>query len=148
MKRTLTLLASAALAVTPALGGLDAGAAPKPKKTTRTVTFDYTLFSAATVSVAASTSLNNCGLPGQCFEIDTVKGEKTLALSASDASGQAVGFQVFVDDVYDSVVTFCGSGTVKVSPKSGHLVSVRAAVSDLCAGVPTEGTFSATITNT
>ncbi|MDP3714371.1 MAG: hypothetical protein Q8R60_18015 [Mycobacteriales bacterium] len=145
MKRSLALLAAVAVVATP----LAASAAPKPpKKTTRTVTFDYTAFTAGTVSVAASFSLNNCDLPGQCFDFDTVKGEKTVKLSAVDATGLPVAMQVFTNDDYaGNVVTYCGTGTLKVSAKSANLVSVRMTLSDTCAGLPTEGTVTGTITN-
>jgi hypothetical protein len=147
VKRSLALLAAVAVVATP----LAASAAPAPKapkKTTRTVTFDYTAFTAGSVSVAASFSLNNCDLPGQCFDFDTVKGEKTVKLSAVDGTGQPVAMQVFTNDDYaGNVVTFCGTGTLKVSAKSANLVSVRMTPSDTCAGLPTEGTVTGTITN-
>ena len=147
MKRSLALLAAVAVVATP----LAASAAPAPKapkKTTRTVTFDYTGFSAAAVSLGASFSLNNCDLPGQCFDFDTVKGEKNLKVSAADATGQPVGMQIWLNDDYEGgVAYYCGTATLKISPKAANLVSVRMTPLDSCAGLPTEGTVTGTITN-
>lgn len=145
MKRSLALLAAVAVVATP----LAASAAPKaPKKTTRTVTFDYTGFTAGAVSLGASFSLNNCSLPGQCIDFDTVKGEKNVKVAATDASGRPVGMQVWFNDDYEGTVAYyCGTAALKVSPKSANLVSIRMTPLDSCAGLPTEGTVTGTITN-
>jgi hypothetical protein len=145
MKRSLALVAAVAVVATPVV----AQAAPKaPKKTTRTVSVDYSGFSSAAVNGAGSFySDASCGTT-QCADFDTVKGEKLVKVEATDASGRPVGLQVWVDGGYNPGVTYhCGSTTVKVSPKSGHVVSVRPTLLESCAGVPTEGTIKATITN-
>ncbi|HVE73466.1 MAG TPA: hypothetical protein VNA30_00010 [Mycobacteriales bacterium] len=146
MKRKLAILTAAALVATP----LAANAAPPkkpaaPKKTTRTVTFDYT---GATLVSAGVTSggLDACGLP-MCFELDTVKGEKSVAVSAKDTTGTPTGIQVWIDDDYDTVTTHCGSAAITVSPKSAHVVSIRPAIAPACAAVATKGVLTAVVKN-
>lgn len=145
MKRTLALLAAAAVVATP----LVSEAAPKtPKKSTRTVSFDYSGFSAGAISLGASFSLNNCNVPDQCMDFDTVKGEKNVKIAATDATGRPVGMQVWLDGDYQgSVAYYCGAASIKVGPKAAHVVSVRMTPIDNCQGLPTEGTVKATITN-
>lgn len=137
MKRTALIAAAALVAVTPAL----AHAAPKG---VRTVTATYTGFQ-GTSNPAFSLNLNCSGGVGDCFDFSTVKGEKTVVISAKDNSGMPVGLQVFTDDDFQSVQAYCGTATINVSPKSPTPVSVRPVVTESCAGVPTEGTLTALI---
>ena len=142
MKRSLALLAAAAVVATP----LAAQAAPAkaPKKSTRVITFDYTVVR----GVAGTVVLNGCEqVPGGCMEFFTEKGEKSIAFSVEDATGQPVAIDVFPDGDYVSNTGLCGKGTYKVSPKRSVGISVRPVASPDCQGVPTTGTITATITN-
>jgi hypothetical protein len=140
MQRTLLVLTTAAVALSP----LAASAAPV-KTTKRTVTFDYTGFTAVGTSGASLNYDGPCAAVDACWDFSTNKGEKTLEIKGSDAS---VGFQVWVDDDYEgTVASFCGAGKVTVSAKAAHAVSVRPLLSD-CGGVPTSGTLTAVITGT
>ena len=142
MKRIAVLTAAALLAATPVL----AEAAPA-KASKRTLTKTYQGFVGAGTP-AASTALTACPANDACWEFPTVKGEKTVALSAKDDSGRPVAFQVYVDDDYEGTVqTFCGTGSVVVSPKRATPVSVRMSLSEACQGVPTQGALTAVITN-
>lgn len=137
MKRTALVATLALVAVSPAV----AHAAPKPAK--RTVTLDYT--GALGASVAGASFNSNCsGGIGDCMELTTVKGEKSITLTAADATGQQVGIQVFTDGDFNTVQLLCGTGTVTVNPKSATPVSVRPAVG-ACTGEPTKGTITAVI---
>ena len=141
MKRTALVAALALVAVSPAL----AHAAPKASK--RTITFDYSNPVGLT-SPAANVALNCNGPIGGCWDFTTHKGEKTVTVSAKDSTGTPVGLQIFTDDDYaGNVQTFCGTGTITVSPKTATQVGVRAAFDPTCAGLPTSGTFTAVITN-
>ena len=140
MKRTALVAALALVAVSPAL----AHAAPKASK--RTISFDYSNPVGLTTP-AANVALNCTGPIGGCWDFATVKGEKTVVVTAKDSTGTPIGLQVFTDDDYNSVQTFCGTGTVSVSPKRAAQVSVRAAFDPTCAALPTSGTFTAVITN-
>lgn len=142
MKRTALLAAAALVAATPAL----ASAAPA-KASKRTVTSTYQGFLAFTVVDGASGALN-CQGSGPCWDFETKKGEKTVVISAKDATGAPVPLQVFTNDDYEGTVqNFCGTGTLTVSPKAPSVVSVRTAVSGVCQGVATQGTLTAVITN-
>jgi hypothetical protein len=140
VKRTALIATLALVAVSPAV----AHAGPKASK--RTITFAYS--NPVGLSSPAANAALNCNPPiGGCWDFNTVKGEKTVVLSATDSTGTPIGLQVFTDDDYDSVQTFCGTGTISVSPKRPAAVSVRAAFDPSCAAVPTSGTFTAVITN-
>jgi hypothetical protein len=141
VKRSLALLAAVAVVATP----LAASAAPKaPKKTTRVVTFDYTVVR----GVAGTVVLNGCEqVPGGCMEFFTEKGEKAIAFKVEDATGQPVAIDVYPDADYNANSGLCGTGTYKVSPKRAVGISVRPVASPDCEGVPTTGTITATITN-
>lgn len=142
MNRSLLLLTAAAVALTP----LGASAAPKPTK--RVVTFDYTGFSTVdspAVLFNASGLLPICAVADSCFDFETVKGEKTIEIAASDPT---TGIQIWFDDLYaDNVANFCGKGRISVSPKTAHTISVRPSLGT-CGGPPTEGTLTATVTGT
>ncbi|MBK5307637.1 MAG: hypothetical protein JJD92_13180 [Frankiaceae bacterium] len=141
MKRTALIATLALVAVSPAV------AHAKPAKASkRTLTFSYSNPVGIT-SPAANGALNCQGPMAACWDFTTVKGEKTVAVSAKDSTGTPIGLQVFTDDTYDSVQTFCGSGTITVSAKSATPVSVRAAFDPSCQALPTSGTFTAVITN-
>lgn len=137
MKRSLLLVTAAAVALTP----LAASAAPAKAKP-RTITFDYTGFTGAGTSGLSTNWDGPCVAADACWDFDTNKGEKTIELKGSDPS---VGLAVWIDDDYEGTVTMlCGSGKVTVSPKAGHVVSVRPNVTD-CGGIPTSGTLTAVI---
>ena len=139
MKRTALVATLALVAVSPAV----AHAAPKAGK--RTITATYSGFY-GTSNPAFSFNLNCTGGVGDCWTFSTVKGEKTVAISATDNSGTPVGLQVFTDGDFQSVQTYCGTATITVSPKTATSVDVRPVVTDACAGVPTNGTLTAVIT--
>ena len=139
MKRTALAVTLALVAVSPAV----AHAAPKPAK--RTLTATYSGFQ-GTSNPAFSFNSNCSGGIGDCFDFSTVKGEKTVAISAKDDNGMSVGLQVWTDDDFNGVQTYCGSATITVSPKAATPVSVRPVLTDSCAGVPTSGTLTAVIT--
>ncbi|MDX6198008.1 MAG: hypothetical protein QOJ79_1159 [Actinomycetota bacterium] len=142
MKRTALLATVALVAVSPAVA--HAGA----KASTRTLTYAYQGFQAANADGVGSTSAENpCAVIDACWDFTTVKGEKTVKVTMVDGSGQAAGFQIFADDDYNSVVTFCGSGVLTVSPKTAASISVRPTISSTCTAVPTSGTLTAVITN-
>lgn len=140
MKRTALLAAAALVAVTPAL----ASAAPKGP---RTLSYDYQGFQAVHSSAVGSGSLEDpCAAVDSCWDFTTVKGEKTIKLTIADGTG-AAGFQVWTDDDYTgTVTTFCGTGEIKVSPKTAAAISVRPSASPDCQAVPTSGTLTAVIT--
>jgi hypothetical protein len=141
VKRTALIAALALVAVSPAM----AHAAPKASK--RTLTFNYSNPVGIT-SPAASGALNCQGPMAACWDFTTVKGEKTVAVSAKDSTGTPIGLQVWTDDDYAGTIqSFCGTGTLTVSPKAVTAVSVRAAFDPTCAALPTSGTFTAVITN-
>lgn len=143
MKRSLLVLTAAAVALSP----LAANAAP-PKKTTRTIPFEYTGFSTIDTPVVlfnAGGLLPICDVADSCFEFATKKGEKTIEIVGSDPT---VGIQIWYDENYaDSVTVFCGKGKISVSPRTTHKISVRPSLGT-CGGVPTTGTLKATITGT
>ena len=142
MKRTAVLTTLALVALSPAVA--HAGV----KASTRTLTYDYQGFQAANADGVGSTSAENpCQVIDSCWDFGTVKGEKTVKITMVDGTGQATGFQVFVDDDYDNNQTFCGTGVITVSPKTAAAVSVRPTISSTCAAVPTSGTLTAVITN-
>jgi hypothetical protein len=144
VKRTALVATLALVAVSPAV----AHAAPKASK--RTLTATYSSFGGASVPVGSLNLYNltctQAGV-GECWDFSTVKGEKTVVISATDNSGTPVGLQVFTDDDFQGVETYCGTATITVSPKAATPVSVRPVLSDACAGVPTSGTLTAVITN-
>jgi hypothetical protein len=140
VKRTALVATLALVAVTPAV----AHAAPKASK--RTLTATYSGFY-GTSNPAFSFNLNCTGGVGDCFDFTTVKGEKTVVISATDDSGTPVGLQVYSDEDFQNVQTYCGTATITVSPKAPTPVSVRPVVTESCAGVPTNGTMTAVITN-
>jgi hypothetical protein len=143
VKRTALVATLALVVVTPAIA--HAGG----KGGSRTVTASYSGFGGASVPVGSINMFNlTCGAAGvgDCFDFSTVKGEKTVVISATDDSGTPVGLQVFTDDDFQAVETYCGTATLTVSPKAATPVSVRPVLSDACAGVPTSGTLTAVIT--
>jgi hypothetical protein len=140
VKRTALIAAVALVAVSPTL----AHAGTKASK--RTITSAYS--NPVGASTPAANVALNCNAPiTGCWDFNTVKGEKTVVVTAKDSTGTPIGLQVFTDDDYNSVQTFCGTGTITVSPKHPAAVSVRAAFDPSCAAVPTSGTFTAVITN-
>lgn len=145
MKRTVLLVTAAAVALTP----LAAHAAPKATK--RTLTYDYSGFSnvgSPVVLFNSSSVLPMCDAFDACWDFSTSKGEKTIAITASSPT---TGFQVYYDGAYGgadgNVVAFCGKGTITVSPKTAHEISVRPAL-DECGGATSSGKLTAVITGT
>jgi len=139
MKRIAVVAAAALVAAGPAI----AHAAPKASK--RTVSYSYSNPVGFTTPAANAALKCNAPITG-CWDFSTVKGEKTVAISATDNSGTPVGLQVFTDGDFQSVQTYCGTATITVSPKTATSVDVRPVVTDACAGVPTNGTLTAVIT--
>lgn len=142
MKRTAIVATLALVAVTPAM----AHAAPKASK--RTITSTYSHPVALSVTTGLGVTLNCTGPMAGCWEFNTVKGEKTVTISATDSTGTPTGLQIFTDDDYaNNVQFFCGTGTITVSPKAATQVGVRIAVDPNCGGLSTSGTLTAVITN-
>ena len=142
MKRSLLVLTAAAVALSP----LAASAAPaKAKVTKRTISYDYTGFTAIGNGSASLNYDGPCAAVDACWDFSTTKGEKTIEIKGSAAN---VGFQVFSDEDYaGTVMSFCGSGKFVVNAKTAHAISVRPFLSD-CGGVPTTGKLTATILGT
>jgi hypothetical protein len=142
VKRTALVAALALIAVGPAV----AHAGPKASKRTLTATYQHPV--AVSVTTGLGATLNCTGPMAGCWEFSTVKGEKTVTISAKDSTGTPTGLQIFTDDDYaNNVQFFCGTGTITVSPKVATPVGVRIAFDPSCAGVPTSGTLTAVITN-
>ena len=137
MKRTALIATLALVAVSPAV------AHAAPSKGSRTITMDYTGALGVSAQGAGFNSTCSFGV-GDCMDFTTVKGEKTITLKAADSAG-AVGIQVFIDDDFDTVQLFCGTGSLTVSPKTATPVSVRPAFGE-CDAQPTSGTITAVIT--
>jgi hypothetical protein len=143
VKRTALLATLALVAVTPAI----ASAAPA-KPTSRTITSDYTIAPGISAADGAGAALGCTGPITGCWDFTTVKGEKTVTITADDETGTPVGLQVFTDDDYaGNVQFFCGTATITVSPKAGTQVGVRVAQDPSCSAVATTGTLKAVITN-
>ena len=142
MKRTALVATLALVAVTPAM----AHAAPKASK--RTITSPYSGPVGVSVTAGLGGALNCTGPLAGCWDFTTLKGEKTVTITAKDSTGTPIGLQIFTDDDYaNNVQFFCGTGTITVSPKAATAVGVRIAVDPNCAAVPTSGTLTAVITN-
>lgn len=141
MKRIALVVTAALVAATPAL----ASAAPG-KGAGRTLTHDYQGFVGVAVNSGLATALTGCPANDACWDFPTVKGEKTVTLSAKDATGRKVPFQVYLDDDYEGTLqVFCGAGSLKLSPKRAAAVSIRMTASAECDGLPSEGTLTAVV---
>ena len=140
MKRSVLIVTAAAVVLTP----LAATAAPA-KASKRTITFEYTGFSSAGHSAAGSFHFaGGCAVADSCMEFETKKGEKTIEVKSSQPTA---GIQIWFDDAYaDNVQLFCGAGKISVSPKTSHVINVSPSAHD-CGSVPTEGTLTATLSN-
>lgn len=139
MKRTALLATLAIVAVSPAI----ASAAPAGA---RTVTYAYSGAYGVSTPVVSGALKCQSGMTA-CWDFATVKGEKTVTISAKDSTGTPIGLQIFTGDDYAGTVqTVCGTGTVTVSPKAANTVSVRPAYAATCPALPTNGTLTAVIT--
>jgi hypothetical protein len=136
VKRTAVLATLALVAVSPAAAHAAGGS--------RTLTFNYSNAVGITSPAANGALKCQAGMTA-CWDFNTVKGEKTVTVTAKDATGTPIGLQIFTGGDYHSVQTFCGKGVISVSPKTAGSVSVRAAFDPSCAAVPTNGTFTAVI---
>ncbi|HVE74932.1 MAG TPA: hypothetical protein VNA30_07610, partial [Mycobacteriales bacterium] len=141
MKRKLAILTAAALMATP----LAANAAPPkkpaaPKKTTRTLTFNYTGALAVDVATGLGATVfgATCALP-RCWDFETVKGEKSVTITAKDATGTPISLHTRLDADNSTMVYNCGTAPLKISPKSAHTISVYPAFSAQCQALPTQG---------
>ena len=142
MKRIALVVTLALVAVSPAVA--QAGG----KAGTRTVTASYSGFGGANTPAAAFNAFNlSCTTVGvgDCFDFSTVKGEKTVVITATDGTGTPVGLQVFTDGDFQTQQGYCGTATVTVSPKVATPISVRVVASADCAALPTSGTLTAVI---
>lgn len=138
MKRTALLATLALVAVSPAVA--HAGG--------KTRTLSYTYSGAFGISTPAVSGALNCqsGM-NACWDFATVKGEKSVTITATDSSGTPVPLQVFTGDDYAGTVqTACGKATLDLSPKTANAISVRTAVDPTCGGIATNGTIKAVIT--
>ena len=142
MKRTLALLSVAALVATPAVAEA-AKKKPAPKPTKRTVDWSYTGFHGATTPAAYTALENPCTVnAAACFTL-TTESYETL-VDFKEASGAKVAIQYFLDDDYDTVATVCTGGSIPVA--KGQQVSFVTVLDATCAGVPTQGKVSITVT--
>ena len=138
MKRTALLATLALAAVSPAV----AQAAPAAS---RTLTYAYTGAVGASTPAASGALKCQSGM-NACWDFTTVKGEKTVKISAKDSTGTQIGLQVYTGGDYAGTIqTFCGAGELAVPPKATTVVSVRPALG-ACPGLPTSGTLTAVIT--
>jgi hypothetical protein len=140
VKRTALLATLALVAVSPAM------AHAAPKSGPRTLTSPYSGPVGVSVTSGLGGALNCTGPLAGCWDFTTVKGEKTVTISAKDSTGTPIGLQIFTDDDYaNNVQFFCGTGKITVSPKAATAVGVRIAVDAGCAAIPTSGTLTAVI---
>ncbi len=141
MKRTLALLATAALAASPVV----ADAAKKPVPTKRTVTWSYQGVFGAYATPAGGGGV--CGAnPNACFELPTTAKETKVTFTVTDATGQKTPLQYAFDGDYQSNELTCSSGDIPV--KKGTLLSFYMVATDACPGLPTQGKVTFTITGT
>jgi hypothetical protein len=142
VKRTALVATLALVALSPAAAFAGAGGG------SRAISATYSAFGGATTPAAAFNAFNvTCQTPGvgDCFDFSTVKGEKTVVITAKDGSGTPVGLQVFTDGDFQTQTGYCGTATLTVSPKIATQVSVRVVASTDCAALPTSGTLTAVI---
>lgn len=142
--RTILLATAAAVVLTPLAA---ATAAPAPD---RTLTFEYS--GATGVDDARVSASLGCAPPvivlnrrvASCARFDTLKGERTLVLTAADGTGAPGGFSVQVGDAPARV--HCGQATVTL-PRTVTTVSLEpyAVRQPGCTGVVTRGTITATL---
>ncbi len=142
MKRILLVAAAVLVATAPAAGH----AAPKPKKVTRTVTLDYTLFCGAhSVAADASFTSGGCAETGR-LTVAAKKTEKYVTFTAVDQSGTPVGIQYWQNDDYDAAQYACDKGAAKTS-KGGGTYDFAISVSPDCPGLPLGGTLTVKLSN-
>lgn len=139
MKRTLVLLTAAALAASPAV----ADAAKKPRPTKRVVTFDYTGVFGVYSSAAGGGGVCEAN-PDACFVLSTLPYEKKVSFTATDATGQEVPVQWDLDGDYDNNTVSCSKGEIPV--RKGTTVEFFFVAGTDCAGLPTSGTLTMTVT--
>ena len=142
MKRVLAVMSIAALAASPTV----AEAAKKPVPTQRTVTWNYQgVFGAYTSAVGGGgiCTANKAA----CFDLPTIKGEKSVKFAAVDKTGRNIAVQWALDGDYQNTTVSCGAGEIPVS--KGTLVSFyMVAGADCPGGVATQGTVTITVTGT
>jgi hypothetical protein len=142
VKRALALASLVTVVVgTPAVSDAATTAKAKPKPTKRVVTWAYTGFHGVTTPVASAGFENPCTVNASaCFDLQTLKYEKQVVVDG----GAKVAIQYFEDGDYQTVKTFCGSQTIPVS--KGTLLSFHMVLDPTCAGVPTQGKVTLTVT--
>jgi hypothetical protein len=139
MKRTISLLATAAVVATPLL----ADAAPK-KKVERKVTTSYTLACQAGVDGA------NGGITGCPNELEDAasKTESYVKFSAVDTTGRPIGIVAYNPDDYGNTATnYCGGITKAIKIKPGTAFGVKTIVDPTCGAAPTTGTITIIFSN-
>ena len=138
MKRTITLIALAALAASPAA----AHAGSKPTK--RIVTWNY-----QGVFGAYSSAVGGGGVCGAnkdaCFELPTTKKETNVSFLAVDGTKQKIAVQYAIDGDYQNTTVECGAGSITVA-KGSSVSFYLIAGTDCPGGVATQGTITMTIT--
>lgn len=134
MTRLLALAVGAALVASPVA---HAATTPAKKPTTRTVTFAYQGAAGTHAVVFTGTLCTDT----TCTAIPLESYETKASISATDSSGQKVPLLTSVDST-DSLT--CGSADVTLA-KSTEL-DLATVVDPTCAGVPTTGTVTVTIT--
>lgn len=136
LTRIAPLVALAALAAVAPV----ADAAPK----TRVESYDYTLGTAAGPGTPLIILLPGfCAEVGACYDTVVKKDEVEVSFKATDATGQPVSMQVYLNDDYPGTgESYCGEGKRKV--KAGTAVRVAMAHDPTCGSSPTQGTVELT----
>ncbi len=141
MKRSLALLAAAALVATPVVAEA-AAKKPAPKPTKRVVTWSYTGVFGAYASAAGGGGV--CGAnPMACFALPTQKHETLVSFVATDTTGQKIPLQYALDGDYQGNQLTCSSGSTPV--KKGSTVNFYMVAGPDCPGIPTSGKVVMTI---
>ena len=124
-------------------GGIAAGKKKKPRKVTRTETYEYT-GSGGTRTAAITGSI--CLADQTCRVLMTLPKEKFVKIEISDASGQPAPFFVHINKENHP---FCGSMDSPLALEGATQIDVTVGAVWLpeCAGVGTSGSFTATFSN-
>lgn len=141
MRRKLAKIVVAAVALAVAVSPI-AEAKGKAKKTTRTVSYEYT--GPAGVEAQGSTA-QYCGPDQGCFSTAAQRKERYVSIEVTDSTGGDVPFLL---DVNGATTAYCGSTNrpVWLTPSAEVDVSVLA-FSTACAGTATTGTITAVFSN-
>lgn len=130
------------VAMIAAPGGIAAGK-KKPRKVTRTETYEY-MGSGGTRAQGISGSF--CLADQTCRVLMTLPKEKFVKIEINDATGQPVPFFV---TIHKETTPFCGSMENAIALQGDTQIDVvtGAVWVPECAGVATSGSFTATFSN-